>query len=725
MLFEIGLLYVTNTIFRVDSQSHGLEGYRRKAFDLPLEPFDLNYWLDIFKSCHIHLVHFKAMEWKNSFSQPVVLERYQNPPWTGMPLNSSMYRWRQAKPFCLVNMFLDPPVISSAAGSSTVPMSKPLRFRWVFSILNYGKPVNLQENRLISFESVRTNTYSLFFVRDTPTKRANSWRILGVIDLMKLTRNIGLVFINRDRNSSYIAVPNYETTTGLQLTPAYSSSYQISLKMFQRVWDLLRRTPKWNRWCIIFPDGKDARGVHNLSRLAWTKTDAFENIDSSIFAELLHHINVSSYYNHHEDCDHKANIDLSFHEVHEPSQVFEYVSVFRHSLTDSPRNDRGMGPNYIPMEFHAFQFITCYRRKSKILFWLQDIIMPFDKWTWASLATIGLLIVGAFMGENVHIGSSVLWVFAVLLEQSYDIRSSYGNTMRLSEIRVGFVAGTWLLITIVLTSGYKGIVITKITSPHWSEQFQTFSDLLSSGVNIYSEPSTVRADQYNIHEQVPGNDALNFDPNYVPSRNETQLYAYTSWKIRGIRAIKDGEEILQSYAKKMYRISNISEHFQVPNSTLDRHVALQLRDCDVPLAYADWNDRLESKKQALERVLSKTSKVIFGKEELIHMSVGWEVWNYMDPTLPRKVQGIIHSGIYNFWKRRRKYSDFLISNSHCRSQIIDAYNSTSLDCDTNEDELAPTSLQGGLGYLFIVTGACQLFTVSICLLEMVLNCLLN
>ncbi|OXA46253.1 hypothetical protein Fcan01_19320 [Folsomia candida] len=173
----------------------------------------------------------------------------------------------------------------------------------------------------------------------------------------------------------------------------------------------------------------------------------------------------------------KANESLHF--LPRPSIVDDYklvgafVNLGRIELTQN-----GHERNIVPFKFNGYQFLTCH---SESFVSFQFYIIPFQHDVWGLLVcTISILVVTLLLYQKYHEVSLEdnfcpwLFVLANIFEEAGHIpqKLERKNFFRL-------VLGGWILMSVILTNCYNGLMISYLNSPFPKAKIpEKFQDLL-------------------------------------------------------------------------------------------------------------------------------------------------------------------------------------------------------------------------------------------------------
>jgi len=145
----------------------------------------------------------------------------------------------------------------------------------------------------------------------------------------------------------------------------------------------------------------------------------------------------------------------------------------------------GSGKLFQPLEMSRYSLLTCYgRRRDTTNF--EDYVAPFQTSLWLSLIPFLFLIVIALklILAPLAYGDSIwLIIISFLLEHSLPISSSLE---RKSQFRLIFLL--FLIMGIILSNGYKGIVTTSVIMPFNVRGIESLDKIINGKFTIYYEP---------------------------------------------------------------------------------------------------------------------------------------------------------------------------------------------------------------------------------------------
>ena len=135
---------------------------------------------------------------------------------------------------------------------------------------------------------------------------------------------------------------------------------------------------------------------------------------------------------------------------------------------------------WYPIETRGFSFMACNERSTYISF--SAYSSPFDFHNWVSIgATVcisSLFLAIVFFLKKIE-ENGIILLYSFLLEHGYHL------SRKLQEVRAFNIFLTIFLLTgIVLTNGYKGVVITDLTAPAPETRLTTFKEAMEQNYSI-------------------------------------------------------------------------------------------------------------------------------------------------------------------------------------------------------------------------------------------------
>ncbi|OXA39308.1 hypothetical protein Fcan01_25941 [Folsomia candida] len=125
----------------------------------------------------------------------------------------------------------------------------------------------------------------------------------------------------------------------------------------------------------------------------------------------------------------------------------------------------------------GFQYLTCYTERFKTF---EIYIAPFQPQLWLTLFITLILLISiySYVHRNSNF-SSWLFILATLFEETGYVPS---KMERSTFFRFSF--GTWCIMSVVITNGYNGIMISELNAPLPSFQPENFDDLMCNKLSM-------------------------------------------------------------------------------------------------------------------------------------------------------------------------------------------------------------------------------------------------
>jgi hypothetical protein len=226
----------------------------------------------------------------------------------------------------------------------------------------------------------------------------------------------------------------------------------------------------------------------------------------------------------------------------------------------------------------------------------------------------------------------VMAALKMLLEQGDDIFFNPG--------RKGFmywIAGPYILMSVVLSNAYKGNNITRLSAPRNPIPMDTFTQLFENGFDFYSEFVST----YTRIEMFP---ARRF------SFKETSVFEV--WREDFEKSHKDKDNL----SRNQQIIQRLDGKIKVLKfGILITEEELKTFSICNNTALLGLKSNLRSNIYKTVRKLNKNPNVDYfiGKESLMEYPVGWKVWNNYDPELYNRIRSVESHGFINYWESLR------------------------------------------------------------------------
>lgn len=148
-------------------------------------------------------------------------------------------------------------------------------------------------------------------------------------------------------------------------------------------------------------------------------------------------------------------------------------------------------PHFFQDQLSGLKFVGCGRRGlSTIPF--SELTSIFDTWVWLLLIlSLSSVAISFRIDEKYNGWSHWLSLVKVLLEQGTPFLDT-----TISTLRAKWVAGSFLLIGIVVSNAYKNINLYHMVAPRKPIPYQFFDEIRNDGYTIYSRIATVLINNY-------------------------------------------------------------------------------------------------------------------------------------------------------------------------------------------------------------------------------------
>lgn len=232
----------------------------------------------------------------------------------------------------------------------------------------------------------------------------------------------------------------------IELFPHVKSLPEIYLSEGNYVSTVEKQTPQWARWCIL--EFRKASYVH-------------PKVETEIVGTILYRLTLQIFA--------KANISVIYH-----PRCYNFRTIqVQFDAANPPTN---IGVTIIQRSVGGYQFLTCY---TEPYITLGFYLTPFQPELWLVLViTIAILIAvmtlcQRFLGLlKQQTFSAWLYVLASLFEETGSI-----PTWIEKHTFFRILLGVWGILTVVLTNGYNGIMISELNSPRAQSYPVSFNQL--------------------------------------------------------------------------------------------------------------------------------------------------------------------------------------------------------------------------------------------------------
>jgi len=315
--------------------------------------------------------------------------------------------------------------------------------------------------------------------------------------------------------------------------------------------------------------------------------------------------------------------------------------------------------DFFPTRSAEFKFITCNRPEGVVDF--EVYLKPFRLEVWIALGLTLCLSTGFLIsllrlqGQREEV---LLVLCSALVEHGYHIRAA---VLKLRSFNV--FMNLFLFMTIILTNGYKGIVITDITAPLGFEHVSTFDEAIQANYTLVT-PNPPRRNQLleYFHVYYTKNSTINESQlsehfkNYSRDHGPPQLYFLSKFDLTVMAAGAAEDEsyaatqILQ-FLRSIKRLMN--SWFERDFSILVNGTEYEFLKCNKTIlvdtgpeltrTLVDLNDLIHSKGSEYNLRLNMGTDGILKKSWGIYISE--KKWD--NGLLARRMSRLLSSGIYN------------------------------------------------------------------------------
>jgi len=321
-------------------------------------------------------------------------------------------------------------------------------------------------------------------------------------------------------------------------------------------------------------------------------------------------------------------------------------------------------PTYYPIQTSSFGFLNCMFKTRSVDFVVYMKALEIEVWI---LLGLSLLVSWTYLQILFHIKkiaeNGLLLLYSYLLEHGYHICKKLEGQRAFNIFLTIF-----LLMGIVLSNGYKGIVITGVTAPLQETRISTFEEVVALNYTILP---TIQPVVLNVARL-----AGPFTRKYILETNPDHLFAFSYLSI----ALKNFEKLIISLntsspqTRLFESIRSRILTWPTRIETIFYHgMETEFLKCNNSVL-VDRVDELKMIELKLNLIVnsdgSRTNRSIYmGKSSILSQGTGVTVPNTVwDQNLfTRRVGAIIESGIYNKWQEMR---DLEIENVHRRMEAL-------------------------------------------------------
>ena len=330
-----------------------------------------------------------------------------------------------------------------------------------------------------------------------------------------------------------------------------------------------------------------------------------------------------------------------------------------------------------PTETNGFRFMTCHLKEKSLSF--QAYITPYQIEAWLTItatfcfSTIFLTIL--FQFKNIQ-ENGFLLIYSFLLEHGYHL------SKRLTQLKAFNVfLGTFLLMGIVLTNGYKGIVITDLTSPIQESRLRSFKEAMEQNHSILTSPKEVNLMIIRQHFEEVKEECLNRskDNCTFEYRYKNNFMSWHDYLHQALSHLTFGSEFL-NYVSSYLEFSSPKDYsnpyFKLIASIYNQALAYSEERAITVIEYGSdaeflkcnksiFVDNVDSLKLQYLRMKSRLDPSLYAiymvEDEIGESLVGWHLGSiyWSKGLLPTRMNSIFSSGIYQRWNelKRLKLAD--------------------------------------------------------------------
>jgi len=296
---------------------------------------------------------------------------------------------------------------------------------------------------------------------------------------------------------------------------------------------------------------------------------------------------------------------------------------------------------------NSYSFLSCHGvNKPKSLYFY---LTPYDLLSWLSILAsfVGVHIIISLVAGRLSVWTGLL-LLAILLESSVLCLKALASETKKSP-GVKIILATWVLLAIVITTGYKSSFTTEMTAPvEPSAPWSTITDLVDFDIFIPLDHS-----DWNRESYVQG---VHFHEGTGPSLFFQDIYDLISIA----RTYQGPSKVLKSHAEvasylldSMIRKNNLMRlqylMFEFPEDFVNN-----LSTCH-KVAYLDKEEHIDS---VLEFLNDNTKSLTFvkGRDRFFKTYWGWEGFPIRKNYVMIRLASLIEAGIQSYWDKWFKRS---------------------------------------------------------------------
>ncbi|OXA40324.1 hypothetical protein Fcan01_24986 [Folsomia candida] len=251
-----------------------------------------------------------------------------------------------------------------------------------------------------------------------------------------------------------MCIPQLKTTLGVPLAPMACMN-QVSLSEGNYLSLVKKQTLHWEEWCTLdVKESQSTPATVNTDLLLTTIATSFNQLALQIFS--------------------KANTSVIKH-LHCSFLRMKHVQL-ELNAANQPDTDIVLDVTLIQTDVERYHFLTCY---AEPYITLHFYLSPFQPEIWVVLATtvsaiivLGTLVQSSFSLLKQQSFSTWIYVLGSLFEETGFMPS---RIEKHTFFRI--LLGTWGIMSVVLTNGYNGIMISELNSPRRQFHPESFNQL--------------------------------------------------------------------------------------------------------------------------------------------------------------------------------------------------------------------------------------------------------
>lgn len=294
---------------------------------------------------------------------------------------------------------------------------------------------------------------------------------------------------------------------------------------------------------------------------------------------------------------------------------------------------------YFVLRHETFEIMTCDGGYLDGTISFADFISPFDTWTW-TLAAVGAFGISIFLMFTKRINTFlkcsyfevISFPWAALVEQA-NFPCGYSVSEYLNSLR--WAVGSWLLVSVVLTTGYLGDNITNLNSPRLNILLKTLSDFSHRNFTILLEkPPALMF--------VVDNGLRNCDFDNRPCRPEMHSKLYENYVVHQyLNRSKSLSVAGQQELKVLQDIMRMGRIAKMGEMATFAYYGYR------KVAYGDWTSAVDYLDPMMRKRWEFYSRI---KLPSIKRALGWAVKRWRPPKLHERFSILENAGLVQFWK---------------------------------------------------------------------------